>query len=234
MPTTPAKPVSVTRHKLTTPTEPQLVQLPVSLLRTAPWNYKPPGSDEEIAKLAESIRADRSAGVLAVREIKTPKGIRYEVFDGNHRLPALKLLGRTEAWCENFGPISKARAVLISYRRNTQWFATDEDKLNTLLRADVAPAFGPESMAKVMVESLPEIESMIRLPDPTPPPSSDPNTPPGEQFGQRLSVPITKTTWKQWEEIMAVGRARNMPRASDVLAYVVKLAHKNMVRKNRK
>ena len=61
-----------------------------------------------------SIEEDKSVGVLAVREIDG----KFEVIDGNHRLEALIRMKWKKVPCENFGQITKAKAITIARRRN--------------------------------------------------------------------------------------------------------------------
>ena len=48
----------------------QLVDIELKNLFKAKWNYKTDGTEEQIEKLCNSIKEDKSVGVLAVREIK--------------------------------------------------------------------------------------------------------------------------------------------------------------------
>lgn len=103
----------------------------IGLVDTAPWNPKEAGSDEQIARLRESIKADRSAGVLIVRQ--KPDG-RYEVLDGNHRLVALRDLNISNVPVLDYGKISDAEAALVNYRLNAYWFETDSKQAAQLIK----------------------------------------------------------------------------------------------------
>ena len=111
----------------------QLVEMNESDLVKADWNYKTDGTEEQIEKLMASIGVDKSVGVLAVRE----KGKKFEVIDGNHRLEAIKRLGWKKVPCENFGDISKAKAITIARRRNHKWFEDDVLAYAKLFKEDV-------------------------------------------------------------------------------------------------
>ena len=91
----------------------ELITLSIDKLIKADWNYKTDGSEEQITKLMNSIEYDNSAGVLAVRKIKN----KFEVIDGNHRLEALRRLDWKEIQVENFGELSKAKAIILSRRK---------------------------------------------------------------------------------------------------------------------
>jgi hypothetical protein len=126
----------------------------VDKLVPAPWNFKEDGSPEEIQKLAESIRKDQSAGVLAAREL--PNGM-LEVFDGIHRLPAIQMLRWKDVKVENFGAISKAEAIIISRRRNHQWFEVNQKQYATLMRDEVLPEYPLEDLSVF----LPDVDGLV-------------------------------------------------------------------------
>lgn len=130
---------------------PKLVD--VALLREAPWNYKEAGSEDQMESLRASIRRDGSAGVLAIRHL--PDGT-LEVIDGNHRLRGLKKLGVTRVWCEDFGTITQGQAVLLSHRRNSQWFADDLDRLLPLLKTEVLPLFPDDEVLALELNLTPQ------------------------------------------------------------------------------
>ena len=93
----------------------KIITVPIDRLRKAPWNYKP-DDEERAAKLVESITRHGSYGVLAIRDVGR-KG-NHEVCDGNHRLEALQRIGLKRVRCEDFGKLSKAKAVALSMARN--------------------------------------------------------------------------------------------------------------------
>lgn len=141
--------------------KPEIIQIAIENLIEADWNYKIEGSEQDIAKLANSILKDRSAGIPAVREIGDG---RYEVIDGNHRLKALRLLGWPMITCENFGALSKEEAVLISRRRNHVWFEDDGLKYANLVREILDNTeHTPEELEQYMPESAAEIDALYKL-----------------------------------------------------------------------
>ena len=139
-----------------------VLKLNLSEIDKAPWNYKDPGTDEEIQKLMNSIERDKSAGVLVVR--KKADG-RWESIDGNHRHEALLRLVEkgwpAEVWVEDFTGVSDAEAVLISKRRNTDWFETDIAKLSDLYRDVVLPEIPIEDLSGFMKESEEELQAVF-------------------------------------------------------------------------
>jgi len=136
-----------------------ILQIPMNELIPAEWNYKTDGTPEQITKLAESIKHDNSAGVLAVRKVEG----NYEVIDGNHRLKAIQQIGWESVPCEDFGWISKAEAILISRRRNFQWFEDDTVKFAQLFKDFVLPDISIEEMEKFMPETREELENLEKL-----------------------------------------------------------------------
>lgn len=139
---------------------PTVRQISVSQLVSADWNYKSDGTADDIAKLAESITRDQSAGVLAVRQIRD--GV-FEVIDGNHRLKAIQRLGWADAWCEDFGSITKAEAVLIARRRNYQWFEDDADKLESLFKGEVGPQFVIDDLSLFMPDDVVDLRGLLGI-----------------------------------------------------------------------
>lgn len=164
-----------------TGSETSALLVPRERLVPARWNYKHPGTDEEIQRLADSIRLDGSAGVLPVRHLD---GDRLEVIDGNHRLRAIDLLGWEVVPVEDFGHVPLGEAVLLAYRRNKAWFPDDEAALGLLLREVVLPAIGREALAAAMPERIAaaEIDLADRLA-----PYEWPDTPPEEPVEGELS-----------------------------------------------
>lgn len=143
--------------------ETQLVEIDFNDLLKADWNYKTNGTPDEIEKLAESIREDKSAGVMAVREITINAKIKFEVIDGNHRLDAIALVGWEKVPCENFGKISKAKAITIARRRNHQWFKDDTLKYAELFKNDVLAEFTLDDLDRFMPDSRQDMENFSKL-----------------------------------------------------------------------
>ena len=137
----------------------QLAEIDVKDLIKADWNYKSDGTEEQILKLCVSIEKDNSVGVLAVREIKG----KFEVIDGNHRLEAVKRLGWQKIPCENFGEISKAKAITIARRRNHSWFDDDAVKYADLLTNEVLKEYTLNDLATFMPETKKEMEKIAKL-----------------------------------------------------------------------
>ena len=135
-------------------------KLSIDSLVAAAWNYKSAGTPDQIERLKNSIMHDSSAGVLCVRRL--PNG-KYEVIDGNHRLTAIQQLGIAEVWVEDFGDITLAQAVAISYRRNEQWFETDSIQLSKIMRDSVLPEIGTEVLESIAPLNKHELESLLNL-----------------------------------------------------------------------
>jgi hypothetical protein len=145
---------------------PELIKVPLTQLIPAKWNYKRDDPDAA-AKLVTSIKQDHSAGVPVVRWLNNLE--KYEVIDGNHRLIALQRLAeRDPFWqeitVENFGEISDAKAVLISRRRNHDWFTEETALVTDLMVNTVIPEF-PElqTIAPFMPETAEELKKYYDL-----------------------------------------------------------------------
>jgi len=141
----------------------QIVEIDVNDLIPADWNYKVEGTEEDVIKLANSIKEDSSAGVPAVREIKVDGVDKFEVIDGNHRLTAIKKLGWEKVPCENFGVISKAKAIIIARRRNHKWFEDDSLKYAELFVDVVLPEYDFDTLDNFMPETRVELEGYEKL-----------------------------------------------------------------------
>ncbi len=139
----------------------QLVEIDSKDLIYADWNYKTDGSPEQIDKLCNSIKEDNSAGVVAVREMN---GM-FEVIDGNHRLKAVKKLGWKKVPCENFGEISKAKAITIARRRNHKWFDDDILAYADLFKNDILREYTLDDLEGFMPESREEMERYTTIAD---------------------------------------------------------------------
>ena len=142
--------------------KPKLMVVPIDQVIKAKWNYKTDGTQEQIEKLMKSIERDMSAGVLATREIKVRGKLKYEVMDGNHRLEALRRLKWKKIPIENFGEISKAKAVTITRRRNHSWFDDDLLKISELM-AEVTQEIEIEELATFMPEDIDDLENLVNF-----------------------------------------------------------------------
>ncbi len=139
----------------------QLVEIDIKDLFPAGWNYKTDGTPEQIQKLCNSIKEDRSAGVIAVREMNGG----FEVIDGNHRLKAVKKLRWKEVPCENFGEISKAKAITIARRRNHKWFDDDIIAYAEIFKTDVLDEYTIDQLEPFMPDTKEEMENLEKLLD---------------------------------------------------------------------
>ena len=139
----------------------QLAEINIDDLIKAEWNYKSDGTEEQIEKLCNSIKKDASVGVLAVRELDG----KFEVIDGNHRLEAVKRLEWEKVPCENFGQISKAQAITIARRRNSQWFSDDAVKYAEIFKNVVLEEYSIDELTQFMPETKQELENISKLTD---------------------------------------------------------------------
>jgi hypothetical protein len=167
----------------------------IDKLIKADWNYKTDGTDEQINKLINSIKYDNSAGVLAVREL----GDKLEVIDGNHRLEALRRMNMQEVQVENFGALSKAKAILVARRRNHVWFDDDLLSFSELLKNDVLPEIALDDIKNILPDSTAEIDNMLALgkfdwEEPTL------NEPKDNDGNKVIKVKVTEEVFKMWQE----------------------------------
>ena len=156
----PAKSVKID-VKFTLRSTPKL--LDIGLVDTAPWNPKEAGTEDQLAKLRESIKADQSAGVLVVR--RKPDG-RYESLDGNHRLVVLRGLGVEQVPVLDYGEISDAEAALVNYRLNAEWFKTSQTDQFKLIKSAVEELnLDLDSLSTVIPLTSAELNEQIILLD---------------------------------------------------------------------
>jgi len=125
----------------------------------AGWNYKTDGTEQQINKLIKSIKYDDSAGVIAVRKLND----KYEVIDGNHRLEALQRIGWQQIQVENFGDISKAKAIIIARRRNHVWFDDDLKAFSDLIKNDVLPEIDTDTLKDILPDTPDEIDNLVNF-----------------------------------------------------------------------
>ena len=179
----------------------EIIDVQLGKLTHAPWNYKGEGTDQQIKKLAKAIEFSDSCGILAVRKIDDNT---YEVIDGNHRLTAIqKELKWPIVSVENFGTISKAKAVVISKQRNEQWFKDDPLKLSEVYNDCVFDNFDKELLSSITMDSKEDLDVLEELAhvqwegankkDDQPPKQNDNGL-------QRLELYIEDTTLKMWQQ----------------------------------
>lgn len=144
----------------------QVIKVSVNDCQKADWNYKTDGTEEDIAKLTASIEKDRSAGILAVREVILETGKKvYEIIDGNHRFEAVKRMGWQTLLVENFGEISIGEAGTIARRRNHNWFQDDVLKLQKLYNDHIFKQYTAEQLTSFMPDSAQFLDSMKTFAD---------------------------------------------------------------------
>jgi len=139
----------------------QIVEMDITDLIKADWNYKTDGTEEQIEILINSIKKDKSVGVLAVREI----GDKFEVIDGNHRLEALIRMKAKKVPCENFGDITKATAITIARRRNHKWFDDDLNAYAKIFKEDVIEEYSIEELEKFMPDTQEDMQNLLEVDD---------------------------------------------------------------------
>lgn len=138
-----------------------ILSVPTDLIKEAEWNYKLTATSQQLEKLAASIKHDKSAGVLAVRELPDDPEYDYEAIDGNHRLTVVRdVLGWATIRCENFGPISKPEAIVIARRRNHQWFEDNLVVLASLFDDFVFPEFDMPDLAAILPDTEDDLRAM--------------------------------------------------------------------------
>jgi len=177
----------------------QIVKMDIKDLFKADWNYKTDGTDEQIDKLMESIKKDKSVGVLAVREL----GNAFEVIDGNHRLEALIRLKWKKVPCENFGSISKGKAITIARRRNHKWFEDDILAYANLFKEEVLTDYSLEELATFMPDSLEDMENLIKIDEFDWDEAEDNPTYDEDENLKTIKIAVpeeTYNTWLKWKE----------------------------------
>ena len=161
----------------------------------AGWNYKTDGTDEQINKLVKSIKYDDSAGILAVRKLND----KYEVIDGNHRLEALKRIGWQQIQVENFGDISKAKAIIIARRRNHVWFDDDLKAFSDLIKNDVLPEIDTDTLKEILPDTPDEIDNLVNFGnfDWEEPIEKDSKEPDGTKT---LTIKMDESVYQMWQD----------------------------------
>jgi hypothetical protein len=128
-----------------TPTATGWIDVPVTKLLLAEWNYK--SGDEELAgKLRVGMERNGQIETLLIREVD---GDLYEVINGNHRLPVMLELGIETAHCYCVGRIATEAAVRLAVELNETRFAVDPLILATRLD-ELETAFGRADLLETL------------------------------------------------------------------------------------
>lgn len=102
----------------------------LDLIIEANWNYKKENEELE-NKLTENIKRNGLIENLHIRKLET--GF-YECINGNHRLKALKGIGRKYAIVYDHGEISLSEAQIIALETNETKFVSDDLKLAKIIK----------------------------------------------------------------------------------------------------
>ena len=144
-------------RKIVTP-ERGWVELPVRLLRKAPWNYKS-DNPKLIEKLTNNIKRNGFILNVVVREVD--QGF-YELVDGNHRLDVLNAAGIKTVKAYNLGPISENSAKRISVELSSTEFTLDYDKYLAVL-SDIVSEVDVSDLLSTVPLSSNEIDILKSL-----------------------------------------------------------------------
>lgn len=164
-----------------------LVEIPLSHLRKAPWNYKK--EDATLAaKLKANIRRNGQLENIVVRELG---GGVYEIVNGNHRHDAMKDLGFETVTCANLGDIDLDSAKRIAIELNETRFQSDGQRLSELM-VGLVGRFGKEDVLDTSPFNAMVLDMMI---DPTlfMPPSNPETTRDGSGLPPKIEMPFTFT-----------------------------------------
>lgn len=149
----------------------KFVELSVSKLSKAPWNYKK--EDEFLQhQLQENLKKNGQLENVIVREMPDKT---YEVVNGNHRYEAIKTMGWKKIIAYNLGKISESEAQRIAVVTNETKFQTDQVKLAGLMK-QLQEEYSASELAKDMPWTEEQISNFAKLTDfnwenPTMPPS---------------------------------------------------------------
>ena len=138
----------------------QLVEVPLSQLNFADWNYKT-NDAKLLTKLMNNIKQNGFLQVILIREMGYGK---YEVVNGNHRLMALKKLKVKSAQCYNLGAIDLKEAQRIAIETNELRFDYDKFKLSQLLNS-VKTEFAIDDLMETIPFSEDEMSDLIGFSD---------------------------------------------------------------------
>lgn len=169
-----------------------MVDIPLSRLRKAPWNYKK--DDAELAaKLKANIRRNGQLENIVVREIEPGT---FEIVNGNHRYDVMKALRYETVTCANLGEIDLDSAKRIAVELNETRFESDSQRLSELM-VGLVGKFGKEDVLDTSPFNRLILDTMT---DPSlflPPSDSGPSPESGGESGGRqasdLPLPFTFT-----------------------------------------
>lgn len=133
-------------------------EIDVKKLFPAKWNYKEQDNvlDE---KLAEGIKKNGMLQNLIVRQV----GEKFEVVNGNHRLPIVEQLGHKTVMCYNLGKVPLAMAQKIAIETNEISYETNQLKLAGLIR-DISKHFSVDELLTTMPYEPEHMKSMLEVP----------------------------------------------------------------------
>lgn len=134
----------------------KVVEIPMTLLREAPWNSNRM-EQAMVRRLTESIRRYGLVGVLVVR----PVGKLYEVLSGNQRLDVLDDLGYDSALCMVVD-VGDAEARLLSQALN-HIQGEDDLGLRAELLREVLGKISEREVLAVLPESAGSLKALSSL-----------------------------------------------------------------------
>jgi len=172
------------------------VELPLTKLIKADWNYKTEDSEKQ-EKLKENIKRNGQIENIIVREVDDDK---FEVVNGNHRLDVLSDLNYKKVHCYNLGKINKAQAIRIAIETNETKFESDSIALAERIK-EISKHFNDLPLTMPYTEQ--EIENFKTLTD------FDWNqydtehidTLSDTEFNKTITLKITDETYKRWLEL---------------------------------
>ena len=153
------------------------IEVPVSALKYAEWNYKV-DDDAKMEKLVANMKRNGQVESIIVRSLGDGT---FEVVNGNHRLKAMRALGWTTAVAFDASPLSLTAAKRLAAETNETQFEKDNLRFAQLL-ADIAKESPLADMAETLPLSETEIGGFLQVlthdwdqynPEPTPTPNPD-------------------------------------------------------------
>jgi len=141
------------------------VEIEVSKLMKAPWNYKRDDDEEEIEKRKQALLNNfKENGQLENLIVRKMDGGKYEVVNGNHRLDVVNQLKFDSVICYDLGKVSEARARFIAAQTNETKFPRDEVKFSQLLNY-ITKEIPLDDVLKNMPMSKEEMDDILKLQD---------------------------------------------------------------------